>query len=344
MPVGAEPTRAESEASEWLVLLESPSVPKTEIDRFQAWLAASDENKSAWASVSQTWDRLGPILASLPPEILRRQPLLPDPSRPLNTKRRPAWARPGAIAAAFAAIVLFLFAPLPFDAPNIAGATTYATQVRAGRTISLADGSTIELSPLAEVRVAFSDAERRVELLRGTALFDVTANPEAPFIVATPFGQVRVVGTSFSVRVGEESATTSVVRGVVEGSPSRGASLWSRLAPAPRSVTAHADEEIRLASREAEVRQLDAATIEQRLAWREGKVVGDNITLREAAEDVTRFSGVRFEFADRGLARERVTLLLDGSEAEGFVALLEANLGLHVERLSEDRFRVERGD
>lgn len=341
MPVGPEPTRAESEASEWLVLLDSPAVPQHEIERFQAWLAASDENKRAWAEVSQTWDKLGPILASLPPEALRARVADNDNASPGTSASRLArWAAPAALAAAIAVIALFIPIPRPETAPE--NAVSYVTQVRDLRTLSLDDGSTIELSPLAEARVAFSAAERRVELTRGTALFEVTPDRDRPFIVATPYGEVRVVGTAFAVRIGQENATASVVRGIVEGAPRQGASLWARLTPAPTPAIAHADEEIRLGRRDAEVVELDAVEVEQRLAWREGKVAADNVSLREAAEEVTRFSGVAFEFADQRLARERVTLFIDGSDVGEFLTLLETNLGIGAERLTVDRVRLSR--
>ncbi|GIK49888.1 MAG: histidine kinase [Alphaproteobacteria bacterium] len=345
MPVGPEPTRAESEASEWLVLLDSPAVPQHEIERFQAWLGASEENKRAWASVSQTWDKLGPILASLPPEAIAPRAARAadndnvDPGA--RAQKLARLAAPIGIVAAVAAVVLF--APLaPNTAPPLPHTVSYATQARDARTLSLEDGSTIELSPLAEARVAFSERERRVELDRGTAMFDVAADADRPFIVATPFGEVRVVGTAFAVRVGEESATTSVVRGVVEGAPARGATLWARMTSSPASVTARADEEIRLARGEAQLLELDAAEVERRLAWREGKVAADNVSLREAAEEVTRFSGVTFEFADQRLARERVTLFIDGSDVGEFLTLLETNLGVRAERVAVDRVRLSR--
>lgn len=342
MPVGPEPTRAESEASEWLVLLDSPAVPQHEIERFQAWLAASEENKRAWSSVSQTWDKLGPILASLPPEALAPRAARSADNDNLHPGARAQklvrLAAPIAIVAAVAAVVLF--APmLRNTAPPAPDAVSYATQARDMRTLSLQDGSTVELSPLAEARVAFSARERRIELNRGTALFDVAA-AERPFIVATPFGEVRVVGTAFAVRVGEQSATTSVVRGVVEGAPARGETLWARMTSSSASVTARADEEIRLVRGEAQLVELDAAEVERRLAWREGKVAADNISLREAALEVTRFSGVTFEFADESLARERVTLFVDGSDVDEFLALLSANLGVNGERIGENRIRL----
>ncbi len=343
MAVGPEPTRAESEASEWLVLLDSPAVPQHEIERFQAWLGASDENKRAWAEVSQTWDKLGPILASLPPEALaapaghaaHNDNVSPD----AGLRKFARLALPVAVAAA---AVVALFAPLPNTVQPAPDAVSYATQARDARTLSLQDGSTIEFSPLAEARVAFSERERRVELDRGTAMFDVAADADRPFIVATPFGEVRVVGTAFAVRVGEESATTSVVRGVVEGAPARGATLWARMTSSPALVRARADEEIRLARGEAQLLELDAEEVEQRLAWREGKVAAYNVSLREAAEEVTRFSGVTFEFADQRLARERVTLFIDGSDVSEFLTLLETNLGVRAERVAVDRVRLSR--
>lgn len=349
MPEGPEPTRAELEASEWLVLLASPVLPQHEIERFQTWLAASEEHKRAWDDVSRTWDRLGPALAALESEKLQagqafaptayKSPTSAHEQRFANRRRLIAG---GALVAACAAGFVFL-APLPGEdgLGSDAGARVYTTAAQEPRTLNLSDGTRIEMSPLAELAVSMDQQQRRIELRRGIAFFDVAHNPARPFNVRTPFGEIRVLGTAFVVRVGDENATATVLRGTVEGAPPRGATLWART-HAPPHVRAEANQEITLGGPAAALEDISPATTAQRLAWREGMVALDEASLREAAAEVTRYSGVRFTFVDSGLGDERVSGYFDGRDTEGFLAMLRANFAIEAEPAGEGAIALRR--
>src|SRR5262245_60494346 len=51
-------TRAEREASEWIVLLDDADATLKDHQKFRKWLAASAANRAAYEAVSRTWDRL----------------------------------------------------------------------------------------------------------------------------------------------------------------------------------------------------------------------------------------------------------------------------------------------
>lgn len=76
----------------------------------------------------------------------------------------------------------------------------YASMSDQGKEIVLPDGSTVILN--ADSKISFPDVfasnERRVEL-DGEAYFDVTENPNQPFIIETNDAEVKVLGTSFNV-------------------------------------------------------------------------------------------------------------------------------------------------
>ena len=180
----------------------------------------------------------------------------------------------------------------------------YATNPAEVRTIELADGSTIVLSGATEASVSFDDDERRVELGEGYALFDVQHDPARPFIVHTPQGDIRVLGTSFVIRVGEDQVRTTVIRGSVSGAAER-TGLFSVLGTrAP--VTAQANEEIILDSDGASVVPIATEVIPHRLAWQDGMLAFDGETLNQAIAEVSRQTGWRFELADPALGEMRV--------------------------------------
>lgn len=333
------PTAAEREASEWLVLLDDPAVPRDEIARFQAWLAASEDNKAAWAEVSATWDKLGAVRARLPPSLLedrRRVGAANDTGQHLRRSRLGALGLGalglGAIAATAAAALVLVFAPILTPAPLGEGGSAFATEISEIRPLILDDGTRAELGPAAEMKIVFDAGVRRVVLEDGTGFFEVAADPARPFIVATRYGEVRIASGSVSVRVTDAGMVASVVEGAASCQSRPGRSLWSRLVEPRPALDGSAGQEFVVNATGAAVNALSPLSLDQRLAWRERIVAGADMPLAEAAAELTRFSGVTFAFSDRALAQERVSVHLDGADVEGFIALVEANLGARAER------------
>jgi transmembrane sensor len=93
--------------------------------------------------------------------------------------------------------------------------STYATDIGERRSITLEDGSTIDLNARSKVRVRFSNGERDVELLEGQALFGVAKDKARPFIVRSGIAVVRAVGTQFDVYRKRSGTTVTVVEGRV---------------------------------------------------------------------------------------------------------------------------------
>jgi transmembrane sensor len=78
-------------------------------------------------------------------------------------------------------------------------------------TIVLEDGSTVILQPESELEYpkTFAKAKREVHL-KGEAFFEITRNPNRPFLVLTDELVTQVLGTSFTVRSFEKDRNASV--------------------------------------------------------------------------------------------------------------------------------------
>lgn len=76
----------------------------------------------------------------------------------------------------------------------------YASVAEQGKEIILPDGSKVVLNANSTISypAKFASAERKVQL-EGEAFFDVTKNPEKPFIIDAEDAEIRVLGTSFNV-------------------------------------------------------------------------------------------------------------------------------------------------
>ena len=76
----------------------------------------------------------------------------------------------------------------------------YDTPVGGLASVPMGDGSHVTLNTDSEIRIALTDTERRVELGRGEAYFEVSKDPNRPFVVRAGNKRVIAVGTKFSVR------------------------------------------------------------------------------------------------------------------------------------------------
>jgi transmembrane sensor len=113
---------------------------------------------------------------------------------------------------------------------------TYSTEIGEQRSVTLADGSTVNLNARSRIRIRFSEKERNVELMEGQALFDVAKDKARPFVVRTDGTLVRAVGTQFDVNRKMSGTTVTVVEGRV-AVVHESTSPWSRLLTAERKET-----------------------------------------------------------------------------------------------------------
>lgn len=326
MPSRQTLTRAEREASGWIVRIKAHDATERDRRDFQAWLDSDPDHPPAYAKLERTWS----VVQSL--QHLKGRAAANDTA----PRRRRRWTLPAAAIAACALLAIgagvwFTRAPSSF-APS----EHYATAPAEVRTITLADGSTITLSGAGEASIVISDSERRVELVRGYALFDVTHDPERPFVVHTPEGDITVLGTSFVVRVSEGEVRTTVLRGSVSGAADRGLFSGRR-----NSVTAGVNQEIVLEDDSAELVEIAAEAIPRRLAWRDNMLAFDGETLSEAIAQVSQQTGWTFELADPSLGDERVGGYVH-ADPEAFIALMSSSLNLEAQREGERRVILSR--
>lgn len=318
--------RAEQEATSeagasWALLHSDGKLSAAQELRLSEWIAEDAENARAFNDALWALDALDANAAE--PEILafRNAALLDRGVR----KSRKGW---GSAAAMLAVLMVFLMVQLapkrePSQSPPAAPVRPYAqasapgvyqTGLGESSQIRLPDGSTATLDTNTRVRVAYSESERAVYLLRGQALFDVAHRKPAPFRVYAGSERIEAVGTVFNVRLDGNVVRVAMVEGKV-----RIRSQAAKLGGVPRPPV----EQILTAGEalstlpEAPV-VVAAVNIQQVTSWKSGVLTFEDTPLSEAVAEINRYTAQPIAIADGEVGRHRISGLFLSSDPERF--------------------------
>jgi ferric-dicitrate binding protein FerR (iron transport regulator) len=165
----------------------------------------------------------------------------------------------------------------------------------------LPDGSKVWLAADSRLKYPRSFAANRRDLyLEGEAFFEVTRNPQKPFVVQLVAGAVRVLGTSFDIKAykSHHEIITSVATGKVAFIPGHSSHADTvLLVPNKKSV-------YNIDSHKTEVKETDAQADK---AWIDGILLFDAITLGEIAVILERYYGKTVVFREERLKKYRYT-------------------------------------
>lgn len=320
-------------AAEWFVRSER-GLTASEQDAYLQWLLADARHGVAVAKHQDNWSRLD-ALGDWRPEHSRQpnRDLLAPEQRPILRflVRSRQWSVPLAMAAALA--VGFFFFPR-LDRPETTPTAEVALVVSPIEEQILEDGSVISLNRGAEVAIHYSAEERRVELIRGEALFKVAKNPDRPFIVQAGGIAVRAIGTAFNVRLDANGVDVLVTEGVV-GVHSVETVADGQPEAAPFRVSAGERTTVPLVSSAAqpEVEPVSPTQVNTLLAWQPRML---DFTAEPLAVVVNEFNRhnvpIHVALADAELAQLQVSATLRSDNIEGFIRMLESGFDVQVKR------------
>ena len=325
MSFSANPTpeAIESAAAQWLARRDR-GLAAAEQDAYLQWLFESPAHGVAISRLEKTWRALDQLEKWRP-----RYSPQPNPDL-LAPPRRRYWRWSGALAAA--AMVVFAFitwGPRPAETVAPRQAIIHPGPER----LTLEDGSIVELNAGAKVEVAFTPAERRVQLVRGEAHFTVAKNPSRPFIVSVNKLSVRAVGTAFSVSLNREAVSVLVTEGKVRLDETPAATEDAEPAPHELSHVSAGQQAVINMSQASlplvpEVREVTPSEIERALSWQGLRLEFVDMPLADVVAEFNRYNQRKLVIDDTRTG----TMLVGGNfradNVETFVRLLEAGFGV----------------
>lgn len=188
--------------------------------------------------------------------------------------------------------------------------------------LTLADGSRVWLNAGSSLKFPEVFAgDRREVYLSGEAYFEVKHDEKAPFIVKTDVMDVRVLGTSFNMKVYDDDPTvvTTLVTGkIVQVYP--GINKEVVLTPSLQSVFDRSSGQ--LETREVDIREV--------LAWRNGKIIANNERLEDIFRQLSRWYDFEVVYTQPSLKDTRFYLhTLRYAEVRTILNNLQTTLGIH---------------
>ncbi|HEX3023571.1 MAG TPA: FecR domain-containing protein, partial [Chitinophagaceae bacterium] len=236
----------------------------------------------------------------------------------------------GSIAVLSIAAVFFIF--LNINGINSArintGKTSEITTKNGSKSyLVLADGTKVWLnagSKLSYDNDKYGDKLREVSLV-GEAFFDVTKNPEKPFIIHTANMDIKVLGTAFNVRCypNERKTETSLIRGRIEVTLKNRPSEKIYLKPNEKltllndNIVTPAIINSKSARNLVEVPEamvtighlthlnIDSTIVET--SWVENKLEFRSEAFEDVASKMEKWYGVNINIADEDLKKEHLT-------------------------------------
>ena len=191
--------------------------------------------------------------------------------------------------------------------------------------LRLEDGSRLTLNSDSAVTLDLGPEVRQVRLLRGEAWFEVSPDGNRPFFVETPLGTVQVTGTSFNVRLEEESAVVSLAEGRVELTSGTGKAAGQTLSIAPGQEARLSDAGV------SDPRTFDRTAV---TAWLRGQMVFYDSPLAEVVAELNRYRTGRIVVADSDLEQLRVSGVFRVDDTDAALSVIADTLPVEVTRLT----------
>jgi transmembrane sensor len=307
--------------------------------RLTDWLQASSDHLKAYEAAKQVCAAISQNGAH--PEIMAMR------TAALSSRPRERTSRYPLIAAGLAATAVGLgllmlvqswnVARGPTNgalAPTAAGNETafspnsavYRTQKGERSSVALPDGSAVILDTDSAVEVAYTDIERSVRLLRGQALFEVAKHNPLPFQVHAGSRIITAVGTRFDVRLFGSPETPTVrvalLEGAVNVTNANRASLETASMIAGEVLDAPPSAPMRVQPDDMEILT----------SWESGVLVFNDRPLREAIEEMNRYTMNPIVLADKSGRDLRVSGVFNTRDPEHFARTLAETFALTLHR------------
>jgi transmembrane sensor len=331
----------QQQAREWLIRMDGDApLSADEFAALRKWAARSPAHQAELQRIAMFWNRANVLTELAVP--MKRQGGADSPSS--------GWVPYGfglrSLGAAAMVCVAVGVAVWWFN-PGVTANGTYATAIGRQQTLSLEDGSTVQVNTDSQVEINYEEHLRKVRLLRGEAFFTVAPNSRRPFEVFAASGVVKAVGTAFAVSLQGSDVRVTVAKGRVDvgadeaGVASAHGVTLQDLPLAHPHASLKAGQTATFGDGTAvNTHEISAPELTRRLAWHEGYLVYSGQPLDEVVSEVNRYSAITLEIADPKLRTLSIGGRFKVGDLEAVCDVLQSNFGIRVDRVDDRHIQL----
>lgn len=300
------------------------------------WLEADPQNQQELNKLEEVWVKSGklepiPLLLDVPQAWNTLENRIEEHGEK-SKKKIKRHLTPALFAAASVALVIILFNVFKPESANqniyVISNHTNVVQID-----TLPEGSIVTLNRNSKlIYLSTANDPHRNMVLEGEAFFDVVRDTLRPFIIKAGMGGVRVLGTSFNVKVSNTSnVTVDVVTGLVELFYPRTTStdtLRLKLEAGERGILSH--QQKRLVSSQASLSSL---------FWNNNTFIFKNKPLRNVFEILSKCYEVTIMCDDNNINYTNLSTTFKDKEVNEVLDVIAAtfNISYHKEG---DTYRI----
>jgi len=309
----------------------SGEADQAEIDVLNEWSHHNKENKQLIDMLKKNWESIEPEEGKIRVDTdqawtnlrnrLENDGLLSDQVEGRGRKiLLPQMMRIAAAAVVLVGLTIISYLVLKPDSGSVRLAASTTDNQEFG--ILLPDGSEVDLNTHSKFEYSFEESGIRYVKLTGEAWFNVSSDPEHPFIVEAGSGVIRVTGTSFSVRTNpdKDRIEVYVASGSVHFQKARQEDQVLSLEPGTMGV-------------------LDQNSLKEEktinknyLSWKTRKLAFQQTRLEEVAEVLNRTYGKNIRFDNDTLEDCRFTGTFDQEPVDSVMKVIQIAFNLDMDQ------------
>jgi transmembrane sensor len=343
--------RISEQAVAWYIEQQEPLSERQRV-AFLHWLRASPKHVAEYFAVAQMHGDLkaAAALEKLSAAELAEQARCDNPivmfprvahapherdAQTLHDRRVGRWF---AAAAGVAATVVMGWLGMTHWRTSELPSTQYVAQSEdadAGKvhSLKLADGTLVQLDRHSAIDVHFDNHYRRIDVIRGHALFDVGKDPARPMLVNVGGHVLQDIGTVFDVKRDASGDTLTVISGRVR--------VLNGTDTSPLSSHALADltagQQIEFGP--SGVGLVHPAQLPQATAWLPAEIRFQRETIGDVARRFNAYTSKPLVIEDDAIAGKRISGIFHANNPQAFVAYLSTLPQVRVIEAA-DRIRV----
>lgn len=315
------------ESGEWIAKLDR-GLSDEEIQALKQWMQVEKRHEEVFLEMARLWDKLS-VLESLA-DIAPKAPI---PNTAVQ-EAMPWWQT-------MAAAVLVTFIGLTFlnggnEGEVVLETALYQTDIGENKEIVLADNSVLKLNTQSLVKVTYTDNQRALELSHGEIHIDVAHDKDRPLSVYAAGKVIQAVGTAFNVELYQQQLKLTVTDGkvrVAERVTNDEDPIKTKGIRLPdSSLLLIKGDTSDLSAPQQVVEHLQKEEVDALLSWQVGKLIFRGETLEQAMQEVSRYTGVKFEFADEQLATVKIAGSFKTNDLAALLTALKNNFSITHEQ------------